>query len=250
MIADIYYNNQKYKIDLNQAIDISIPIDPLGVVAWGIDRLRIEPVKNGEWEGSVSMGAAVNFNNISFNPHAHSTHTECVGHISVNNESLNNELKQYFFLSKLITVCPRENKGDYIITKKMIQQLVKREEKIEALIIRTLPNHSSKKKHNYSNTNPPYLSKGAAQYMVDINVRHLLIDTPSIDKEKDDGQVVAHKTFWQFPESNRTGCTITELIYVPDSIVDDLYFLNLQFVAFENDASPSRPILFKVISYE
>ena len=47
------------------------------------------------------------------------------------------------------------------------------------------------------------------------------------DKEKDDGQVVAHKTFWQFPASNRTGCTITELIYVPNSIVDDLYFLNL-----------------------
>ena len=36
----------------------------------------------GDWVASVQEGASVNFNNIAFNPHAHGTHTECVGHIT------------------------------------------------------------------------------------------------------------------------------------------------------------------------
>jgi hypothetical protein len=40
--------------------------------------------------------------------------------------------------------------------------------------------------------------------------------------------------------------TITEFIYVPDAIEDGTYFLELQLAPFENDASPSRPVLYKV----
>jgi hypothetical protein len=41
--------------------------------------------------------------------------------------------------------------------------------------------------------------------------------------------------------------TITELIYVPNKVKDGTYFLNHQIAPFENDASPSKPILYKVI---
>ena len=58
--------------------------------------------------------------------------------------------------------------------------------------------------------------------------------------------LIAHKIFWQFPENPRFESTITELIYVPDEIKDGQYLLNLQFVPFQNDASPSRPVLFKL----
>ena len=47
-------------------------------------------------------------------------------------------------------------------------------------------------------------------------------------------------------EDARMNCTITEMIYVDNSISDGSYFLNLQIASFENDASPSKPILYKI----
>jgi len=247
MIVNIIYNNLKYICNLSSPIDISIPIKKEGVIAWNIPDINITPVKEGRWIGDIKKGGAVNFNNIFFNPHAHSTHTECIGHISPIKESINNELSTFFFVSKLITITPKRRNGDCIITKDMLSRLIKKGENIDALIIRTLPNEKNKLSKNYSNTNPPYLLKEGAQYLADINIKHLLIDLPSVDKESDGGLVNAHKSFWGFPENKRHGCTITELIYVSSKIKDGKYLLNLQFIPFENDASPSRPLLFKMI---
>jgi len=36
-------------------------------------------------------------------------------------------------------------------------------------------------------------------------------------------------------------------VYVPNSIEDGIYLLNLQIASFENDASPSKPVLYKFI---
>jgi hypothetical protein len=36
------------------------------------------------------------------------------------------------------------------------------------------------------------------------------------------------------------------MIYVNDTIPDGSYLLNLQFASFENDASPSKPVLYKI----
>ena len=75
----------------------------------------------------------------------------------------------------------------------------------------------------------------------------MLIDLPSIDKEKDDGALLAHKAFWNYPKNLRLDATITEFIYVPDAVEDGHYLLNLQTASFVNDATPSRPILYKII---
>ena len=77
-------------------------------------------------------------------------------------------------------------------------------------------------------------------------MKHLLIDLPSIDREKDDGLLLAHNAFWNTSGKVRTESTITELIYVPNSVEDGKYILNLQIAPFENDASPSKPILYKL----
>ena len=47
-------------------------------------------------------------------------------------------------------------------------------------------------------------------------------------------------------EDARLDSTITELIYVNDSVSNGTYLLNLQIASFENDASPSKPILYKI----
>ena len=66
MLVNITHNKQKYIADLSNPLDISIPIHPDGINAWGIENLEINPVKSGEWIGDVKMGSPVNFNNIFF----------------------------------------------------------------------------------------------------------------------------------------------------------------------------------------
>jgi len=244
--VEIEHNNVNYITNLNNPIDISIPISSNGAVAWGMPPVTILPVKEGDWIGDVAQGSSVNFNNILFNPHAHTTHTECVGHISPNKESINKELSTFFFIAEVITVFPKKKGQDCVITKKMLENKISKDHEIDALIIRTLPNTQDKLSINYSKKNPPYLLSSATEYIAELNIKHLLIDLPSVDKEKDEGKLKSHKSFWGFPDNIRHGSTITELIYVHNDICDGCYLLNLQFVPFENDASPSRPVLFKL----
>ena len=257
MIAKI----QNFQIDLSKPIDISIPLSNTNEnpIAWYIEKPEIEPVKVGDWIGKVSKGSSTNFNNIFFNPHGHGTHSECLGHITREFYSINQCLKQFFFFAELISIEPENIDGDFIITKNQIQRqfVISTKEKSHiqidnplAMIIRTLPNSKSKKNKNYSNSNPPYLSQEAAIFIREIGIQHLLIDLPSVDKEKDDGKLLAHKAFWNVKNVNnlnddaRLNCTITEMIYVDDAILDGNYILNLQIASFENDASPSKPILY------
>lgn len=248
MKASIELNRKTYETDLSKPIDISIGLrgDAKNPVAWYLDAPKINPVKDGDFIGKVSEGASVNFNNIQFNPHAHGTHTECVGHISREFYSINQTLKTFFFLSKLISVEPETRGEDKVISEAILREKIQPNE-TEALIIRTLPNFREKQTKKYSHTNWPYLSEEAAVYLRNSGVKHLLIDLPSVDKEKDGGKLLAHKAFWNYPKNTRFDATITELVYVPNSIEDGDYLLNLQIASFENDASPSKPVLYKFL---
>lgn len=247
MKTTIFYKTKEYHIDLSKPLDISIAVrgNKENVNAWYIDAPKIEPHTDGDFVGSISVGSSTNFYDIWFNPHSHGTHTECVGHISKEHQSVNQNLHQFFFLAEVITIAPSEENGDLVITKNQLKKLLE-DKTPNALVIRTIPNSNSKIKRQYSNTNPPYILEDAMEYIRDLGVDHLLIDLPSVDKEKDDGQLLAHKAFWNFNGEVRLGATITEFIYVKDAIADGSYFLNLQVAPFENDASPSRPVLYKI----
>lgn len=248
MIATIQYNSRKLQIDLTKPLDISIPIraSKNNVSAWYVTEPKIEPAKDGEWIASVKEGACINFNNIYFNPHAHGTHTECVGHITETQHSINDNLKQFFFLAEVITVAPERLDGDSVISKKQIQFALGNKKR-DAVIIRTIPNTREKFSKQYSHTNPTYLVEEAAIYLKEKGIKHLLIDLPSVDKEKDECQLLAHNAFWNTKGKLRLDATITELIYVSNKIDDGEYFLNLQIASFENDATPSKPVLYKII---
>ena len=247
MIATIETNSRKYKIDLSKPLDISIPLiaSKKNVNAWYIDEPTIEPVVIDGWTASVAEGASVNFNNIKFNPHAHGTHTECVGHITKEIHSINKNLKQFFFFAEVITVAPENYNEDYIISKKQLQFAIGNKKR-DALVIRTMPNTREKLSAQYSNTNWPYFQQEAMEYLVKKGIKHLLIDLPSVDREKDGGELHCHDTFWNTKGKLRLDATITEFIYVANKIADGTYFLNLQIAPFENDASPSKPILYKI----
>ena len=247
MKATITHIQETYNIDLAKHLDISLSLrgDDKNPVAWYLGSPKITPVKDGDFIGKVSEGASTNFNNIQFNPHAHGTHTECVGHITREFHSINESLKTFFFTARLISIEPERRGEDMVISEAQIRKKIKKDE-VDALIIRTLPNYIDKRSKKYSHTNWPYLEESAARYIRESGIKHLLIDLPSVDKEKDEGKLLAHKAFWDYPKNTRSNATITEMIYVPNKIEDGDYILNLQVASFENDASPSRPVLYKL----
>lgn len=255
MKAVLNHNNQTFEVDFSKPIDISITLTNTdeNPIAWYIEKPEIEPVRFGDWIGKVSEGSSsTNFNNIFFNPHGHGTHTECLGHITKEFYSINDTLKTFFFIAELISVTPEMQGEDLVITKNQIEKALEGKSP-EAIIIRTLPNLNDKLSKKYSNTNPPYLDENTAVLLRESGVKHLLIDLPSVDKEKDEGKLLAHKAFWNVKnvdilnEDAKLDATITELIYVKDEILDGSYLLNLQIASFENDASPSKPVLYKIL---
>jgi len=245
----ITYQNRHYRLDL--PIDVSLPLEasPYNPVAWYQDPPRIEPVRMGDWVGKVAQGSSTNFNNIFFNPHAHATHTECLGHITRDFYSIHEALQRFFFSAYVVSVTPTPIGVDQVVQAGDWMDMIEKE-RPEALVLRTLPNLESKRHAQYSHTNPPYLDVAMVQQLVAWNVQHLLVDLPSVDRESDGGALAAHKAFWnmanvqEIKSEARKEATITELIFVPDHVLDGRYLLNLQVAHMVNDAAPSRPVLY------
>lgn len=247
MIIDIQIQEKKYSANLAEPLDISLPLrkGQNNPNCYWADPVKFEIIESGSFIGSVAKGGSVNHQKITITPHGNGTHTECYGHISSDGVSVTQALSQYHHLAELISVEPMKvDTGDFMITRKMLEEKILY--KVPALIIRTLPNQADKRLRQYSGTNPPYLTEEAAAFIADSGIQHLVLDLPSIDKEVDGGKLAAHKAFWKFPYSTRTECTITELAYIDNAIADDLYLLNLQVTSLELDASPSKPVLYKL----
>ena len=238
--------NNAYQADLSQPIDISIPlVQGLETVnCFYAPPAEFFPVRAGDFVGSTQEGGLVNFMNVRLNPHGNGTHTECVGHLAKEIYTINQSLQQYHFTAKLISVFPQKQaNGDRVIEKWQLEEVLQKGE-VQSIIIRTLPNDELKLKTNYSGANPPYMYHEAVAYLVECGIEHLLIDLPSVDREEDEGKLLAHKAFWQYPENPRTHCTISELIYVPNEVKDGYFLLNIQTASFELDVSPSKPVVF------
>jgi kynurenine formamidase len=198
-------------------------------------------------------------------PHCNGTHTECVGHIALERISIHSVLKNSFIPSTLITVSPvKPNEtgeicrppaqtADLLITKAKLENALRDVQRnfLEGLIIRTLPNDSSKKHRQYGDPPPPYFTIQAIEFINELGVQHLLVDVPSVDRTADEGKMTGHHIFWNAPEESHevdprdhSLKTITEMIFAPDEIEDGRYLLNLQIPNFMADAAPSRPLIF------
>lgn len=261
-------------IDLKQLknpIDISIRLrfnDPQPN-AYGVERATSKPCEAGDIVGDTRRGGSVNFEQYTFIPHCNGTHTECVGHITHERISVTDCLKDVFISAVLVSVEPESGSDtnekyavefgadDRVITKNAIkcvgvQPPTTAHGSDRALIVRTLPNDDSKLTRQYGEGNiPPYFTAEAMEWIIESGFRHLLVDMPSIDRLFDEGKLSNHRIFWNVEQGSfethadtRMYSTITELIYMPNSVLDGEYLLNLQIAPFASDASPSRPILF------
>ncbi len=257
----------RYEVDWQNAHDLSIPLAFHGNQpnAFGVPQARAEAFRGGRFVGDTRQGGSCNFEVIHFIPHCNGTHTECVGHISEARIPLVEVLPLELIPATLITVTPEratETDDDYIPKKDPADLLVTRralsdaldgvpEDRLVALVIRTLPNGPEKLSRIYQGNEAPYFSTDAMNYVCDRQIEHLLVDLPSVDRADDEGKLAAHHVFWSVMqgtyEVNRgrhSTKTITELIFVPENAEDGTYLLNLQVASFVSDAAPSRPLLY------
>jgi len=246
MIAQIVYNKITYEVDLSMPLDISIPLEHhKSPIAFGAPPYEATPFTQGDFIGSIEAGSPVNFYNIKINPHGNCTHTESVRHIDARGSSILETLDQQHFVAKVISTTPEKmDNGDRVVTKNSLDISVINKTNIEALIIRTKPNRKTKKRKDYTNTNPIYFSNDLLQHISKTTVKHLLIDVPSVDKEVDGGKLAGHKAFWNTKKHISKDKTITEMIFVDNNIKDGLYLLNLQILPLVLDVSPSRPVIY------
>ena len=246
MIFHFTKGDKTYRFDSDKYHDLSIPIQDgkNNVNAYHINPPKIEPFCVGSFVGSVSQGGACNCEDIFFNAHGNGTHTEGIGHITSERIPIYQSLVDTHILARLISLQPRLLGTDYIIEASQLDEIDLTD--IDAVILRTLPNSDDKKVKQYSGANPTYLEAKFTKYLAERGIKHFLLDLPSVDREEDGGELQAHRAFWQYPEKPRLNATITELIYVPESVKDGNYLLNIQIASFHSDASPSRPILFEI----
>ncbi len=256
------------RADLDRPIDVSIPLrfDGPQPEFFGAPRATARPLSSGDWIGDTRRGAGCNVSVLTLTPHCNGTHTESVGHVTIEPVPVTEVLRGGLRPATLITIAtvsaadtdetsdPAPEAGHRLITAEAIGG-ARDAASTEALIIRTTPNAASKTETAYRfEAPPPFLSLEAAALIAARGVRHLLIDVPSLDGMNDGGRMTAHHVFWGLPagshdhrEATRGDCTVTEMIYVPDAVEDGRYLLELQIAPFVADAAPSRPILYEVL---
>ncbi|MCD9185149.1 MAG: cyclase family protein [Pyrinomonadaceae bacterium] len=273
MLCSIQLNNQTFQIDSEKPLNIAIPLDFYGAQpnAYNVERAVSKPCEAGELVGDTRRGGSCNFEQVAFIPHCNGTHTECVGHITNERISVNDCLKDVFIFAELISVVPEKasetndsyvvklNENDSLITKNALEKALQspkpEDQSPKSLIVRTFPNDDSKLSKTYLDEIPPFFSTEAMSFLNEIGIEHLLVDLPSIDRIFDEGKLNNHRIFWNVEaekfELNAKSFpykTVTELIYISDEIADGEYLLNLQIAPFAADASPSRPILFRLMN--
>ena len=247
------YAGRTYAYDPAAPIDISLPLAPgeNQVNCFWAEPVQFDTIRVGSFVGSVALGGSTNYQRVHLTPHGNGTHTECYGHISPDPAAtLNQCLRRFLFVARLVSAAPRpQPSGDLVVMlADVLAALAGQDDRSipEALILRTLPNNVAKRSQQYSGTNPTYVEASLAHFLAENNVQHFLVDLPSVDREEDAGQLLAHHAFWQYPAQPRRDATITELIFVPDEVADGLYLLNIQITSLELDASPSKPVLYEL----
>ena len=259
-ISTIKIRNYNYKVDLNKPYDLSIPIDTIKSPSFYDDnpvKVNYYTNKNKVW--SIEKGAPCNIPVITLNIHCGVTHTECRSHITKEKIAVTDCIDNSLSPSYLISVEPRNNikkdtyhhtieRNDLIITKDMLYQKLENidEQFLKSIIIRTLPNSNTALSKNYNTHNNPYFSNEATYYLESLGTENLIVDLPSIDKYDDGGKLGNHQIFWNIDKESNNN-TITELAYITEEVEDGKYLLSLNMLNLKLDASPSRPIIYKVL---
>lgn len=263
------FGARTFTADIGAGRDISIALNFDGPQPnhFGAIRASAEPMRAGDFVGDTRAGGSCNASVLRMNPHCNGTHTECIGHVTTARQDILAAAPPCLLPAALVSVRPESVsdssegsrppplEGDKLITARALGQAMNKLPGGEypALIVRTLPNARGKRTREYTQSNShPYYSLAAIEMLVACGVQHLLVDTPSVDRFDDQGELAGHRKFWglepgavEAGAASRSAATITEMIFVDDDLADGIYLMNLQIAPFVSDATPSRPVLFK-----
>lgn len=250
---------RRWIADLHAPFDLAIPLEFDGPQPrFFVDRpATAHPLEAGGFTGSVRTGSSCNCTVHTLAPHCHGTHTECVGHVTRDDTVLTDVTPVPPALALVVSVRPApldRRSQDSVITREGLATAAQHwtRDPWTALVVRTLPNDPAKRHRSYDGPCPaPYFTPDAMRWVVERGVDSLVVDLPSLDRADDGGGLAAHRTYWGLPPSAqdarlaaRGHALVTELAYVPDTVADGLYLLDLQVPAFASDAAPSRPVLY------
>ncbi len=253
--ARLILGEDAFRVDLAQGVPLAIPIGPDGRhPRFFLDEpARFSRFESGGFVGDVQAGGSCNVSAVTLVPHCHGTHTECVGHITLEPLDVIDVCPRGLVPATLCSVSPGPAGEETTVGPGPTIRADQLDwpEWCRALVIRCLPNEPGKIDRHYGQSPPyPLLSVEAMDKIVRAGIEHLLIDTPSIDAASDGGKLAQHRRFWCLapgetrPNDARRHCTITEMIFVPDSLSDGPCLLALSVSALRGDASPSNPTLY------
>ncbi len=265
---------RRWRADVSASADLAIVLEFNGAQPsfFVATPASSEPLRIGGFTGSVATGASCNCAVHSLAPHCHGTHTECVGHVTRSPVTIASLTPVAPCVALVISVrpeplgapgaalasCPAAA-DDLVIRRAALEAAAAAwlAAPCTAVVIRTLPNGTDKRHRAYSGSPSPapYFLPEAMRWLVERGVNSLVVDLPSLDRADDGGRLAAHREYWGLPpgcedaaQATRGQALVTELAYVPDSVPDGLYLLDLQVPAFGSDAAPSRPVLYPLLS--
>jgi len=267
VIARIEWQGSELAVDLARGRSLAIKLDPHGAQPsfFASQPASAEIMRNEDYVGAVSLGGSCNAEIIQHIPHCHGTHTEGSGHISEYGVPVQELIYPTPTLARLVTLSGTPVKDcdeHYPVAGSAEMQLLTLAELTghqadqclslgEALLVRTLPNPADKTSRDYSaQPGYPVFSTEALTWLSSQPLKHLLVDTPSLDLAQDHGRMSNHRLWWgdnagpvadDFDPQRRS---LTEMIYIPDDIQDGAYWLHLELSPILSDACSSRPVIY------
>lgn len=252
MIARVAIGGRLVRVDFSRPCPVAIPLDPHGRQPRFFSSVpaTAEPLLSAGFIGDVRQGGSCNAEQISLAPHCHGTHTEGIGHLLADRPSVHDTVHPGPALALLVSL-PGSVGSEPRIERSAVASALDRAwaAGVEALLIRTLPNDADKQRRDYDQSGYPVLAPDAMDLLAELPLKHLLIDTPSLDPARDGGRLANHRRWWGLDGRPTGGVdgrrrSVTEMIFAPDDLADGAYWLQLELAPLVSDATPSRPVLY------
>lgn len=274
------FAGHQFECSTADGTSLAIPLDFNGPQPnfYGTPKANKSALKLGEFVGDTSEGGSCNVDQIQLIPHCTGTHTETIGHIVDQEVFVSDRITDHFFTASLITVEPQPaataaelgetyrpkfDEADRVLSRSQLEKTFTSLKQngmpgdglvTDSLIVRTSSDKTRIATTWDADNRPAFFTVDAIELLIERGYQHLLIDLPSVDRMNDDGLLTNHHLFWNVQEGSHElmdECcqdkTISEMIFVPESVADGFYLLNIQVPAFCSDAAPSRPVIYKPI---
>lgn len=223
-MISIKLEGNQFFLDLDKPIPIYLQSqEDMPWACFGIGAMR----KKQLYKINGSVGCRCE--EITFCPHANTTHLETSAHV------FEDGVKPNYILHKIQPLMAAYISND-------LSKLPPSND-IMAVVFRSgvVWEAWNRKCFDFTGTTPPFITENCIKNVFRSfpNLRYLLVDLPSVDPESDGGRLSCHKAFF-----NSGGIGIIELCSIPKNVPNGQYALSINPVSFDSDAVPCAPILY------